>query len=64
MKVKNMIQNLCLYNNISILLYNRVDVALHQEERKDGGIKSHVIRIPIPELSHLQLVSTVLHFTI
>lgn len=49
---------------MAVFYFNRVDVALHQEERKDGGIKSHVIRIPIPELSHLQLVSTVLYFTI
>lgn len=47
---------------MTVFYFNRVDVALHQEERKDGGIKSHVIRIPIPELSHIQLVSTVLFY--
>lgn len=54
----SMLQNLC--SLMTVFYLNRVDVALHQEERKDGGIKSHVIRIPIPELSHLQLVSTLL----
>ncbi|KAG8296209.1 Excitatory amino acid transporter 2 [Homalodisca vitripennis] len=33
------------------------DVAHHQEERKDGGLKSHVIRIPLPELTNFEVVT-------
>uniref|UniRef100_A0A1B6D3L4 Amino acid transporter n=1 Tax=Clastoptera arizonana TaxID=38151 RepID=A0A1B6D3L4_9HEMI len=35
---------------------NLGDVAPSQEESKDGGLKSHVIRIPLPEMSHVELV--------
>uniref|UniRef100_A0A1B6LEI8 Amino acid transporter n=2 Tax=Graphocephala atropunctata TaxID=36148 RepID=A0A1B6LEI8_9HEMI len=36
---------------------NLADVAHHQEERKDGGLKSHVIRIPLPELTNFEVVT-------
>ncbi|XP_054272055.1 excitatory amino acid transporter-like [Macrosteles quadrilineatus] len=36
---------------------NLADVAVNQEERKDGGHKSHVIRIPLPELTNVEVVT-------
>lgn len=35
----------------------RADVKEERKERKDGDLKSHVIKIPLPELTSPQVVS-------